>query len=159
MRNTLTQWTGASITMFKNDLMPDIYGNAVSIHPGSETKIGIKKQVLESKFHKEPYISKCTDQWDKKIGNRAVGPYMPAQCSELAFQIPSLETCNCLLHEKVLNGMPELDPTTWNWCFSKEQIKCAEEVLVSIRNGTREPYLDCKPRCNSVIYQVCSIKQ
>jgi len=41
MGNSLTQWTGATITLFENNHAPDIYGNAISLHPGSENKIAV----------------------------------------------------------------------------------------------------------------------
>ena len=41
MGNTLTQWTGATVTFHGHRKTPDIYGKSISLYPGTETKIGI----------------------------------------------------------------------------------------------------------------------
>ena len=41
MGNTLTQWTGAMVTLDKPDSSPDIYGKSITLYPGTETKIGV----------------------------------------------------------------------------------------------------------------------
>ena len=41
MGNTLTQWTGATITLFENDHAPNIHGNSIALYPGSENKIAV----------------------------------------------------------------------------------------------------------------------
>ena len=66
MRNTLTAWQGASVELFQNDLLP--YGNTISILPGTETKIGVRKKVYKTEFKKEPYLSRCTDDWQDVPG-------------------------------------------------------------------------------------------
>ena len=110
MRNTLTKWSGASVTLFQNGGSPDIYGKAISIQPGTETKIGISKTKMKTKYFKEPYLSKCTDNWQTKYW-LDFQPYTTIQCREAAVQVTVMKHCKCVMHEKMLNGIVEMDPT------------------------------------------------
>ena len=41
MGNSLTQWSGASVTLFENNHAPDVHGTSIALHPGTENKIAV----------------------------------------------------------------------------------------------------------------------
>ena len=95
MRNGLTDWTGASITLFDNDGTPEMNSNSIPLHPGMVTKIGVKRRTYRTVYHKEPYISKCTDTWEKPFPFSQLLPYTPSRCHRAVFDTPVKEKCNC----------------------------------------------------------------
>lgn len=151
MRNTLTKWSGASVILFPNNGIPDIYGKAISVHPATETKISISKQVVKSNFNKEPYISKCTDVWES--GNLFDSqPYTFAHCVDAKIQTLTYEACSCLLSHGYMNGQLEMDPTKTKWCGPQDQECVRETATQAAEKGMMKGA--CKPRCNDELFMV-----
>ena len=152
MRNTLTKWSGASVTLFQNDGAPDIYGRAISVQPGTETKIGLTKEEHRKEFCKEPYISKCSENWAEKFPFD-FQPYSTALCAEAVQQMVCMSKCKCMISDQMLNGLVEMDPTMIMWC-GPMHTECVSNAKQGLLNNSIEPFMKCKPRCSEDVYQV-----
>ena len=152
MRNTLTKWSGASVTLFQNGGAPDIYGKAISIQPGTETKIGLTKEEHKKDFRKEPYLSKCTEDWAGEFFFD-FQPYTTALCAEAIEQMVCMKKCKCMISDKMLNGLAEMDPTKLMWCGPQDS-KCVSNAKEGLESGSITPFMKCKPRCTEDVYQV-----
>ena len=156
MGNTLTTWSGANIILFPNNGVPDIYGKAISIHPATETKIAVSKKVVQAKFFKEPYISKCTDVWD--IGDMNIHnaqPYSHAHCFDARIQSLMYKKCKCLLSHGYMNGNLERDPSKIKWCGPQDE-PCATQ-LAERWSGSKDMSQGrriCRPRCHEELFLV-----
>ena len=155
MRNTLTQWSGASLTLFPHDKTPDIYGKAIYVYPGTWTKIALTKEENIKKFYKSEYKTRCESTWKKKFPF-AFQPYTPYLCSEEQTQIAVMMNCGCMISNKMLNGLVEMNPQLSSmgaWC-SPNHDQCIDSVMEGLNNGTIKPFMPCMPLCESTTFKV-----
>ena len=156
MRNTLTQWSGASVTLFANNKAPDIYGKSILVHPGTWTKIGITKEEHIKDFRKRNYTLRCTDTWQKQFPF-SFQPYSPPLCAEAIKQKAIMEHCNCMMSNKMLNGLVEMNPqvsSMGRWCNNGNDEDCKDSIFEGLANGTILPFMECKPLCREQLFKV-----
>lgn len=154
MKNSLTQWTGASITLHEQDKSPDIYGKSLVIPPGSMVKLAVSREDKLKLPH--PYKSDCVSDWpDDFPDDMKWISYQRAQCLEAAKQLLSMSVCNCTMTINSWNGMPELHLRNFKFCTFQDR-ECVANLLEGIAKGTRQLgfHSECKTRCKSTEYEV-----
>ena len=152
MRNTLTKWMGVRIVLFENDGIPDIYGKGIKVQPGTETNIG----VITNRLHKlkTPYKADCKTDWTSGFPY-SWQPYSYPTCLEAVKQLGYLKYCKCYVIYGMLNGLIERNPLEFSWCTHDDR-HCLKMVDEGFANHSILPTQDCRPRCDSIEFEVSS---
>ena len=175
MGNTLTQWTGAMVTLHKPDSSPDIYGKSITLYPGTETKIGVSLvnitklrwnnyfahavgRILSKQinFHRAPWSSECVEGWPPDFPY-PWQPYSKALCSNSAVVfLESIKVCGCAPSLGRMNGVLETNARLYPWCTPGGQVNCLNNLMTNITEGKHVPELSkhCKPLCVHQEYEV-----
>ena len=125
----------------------DLY--QISVEPGRETIIGLKKYVTELLPY--PY-SDCIDLVENENKNDLIGiikrnnlTYSQELCKSLCFQKYLNMVCNCF--ENFNNEIDYFfDVETKRICFSKNDLKCLRDFY--LRNFTRNNFIQQKCKCS-----------
>ena len=154
MKNTLTTKSGALLTLHSPEMTPDIFGKAISLSPGSATRVS----VLQNDLHRltAPYSSDCVDGWPHFFPFQWQ-PYNKQLCTNAAKTTVTNETCGCLITKNSLNGVLLREPKNFNFCQKKDD-KCVDQALDDLRTGKiiSELLPFCRAKCYEETYEVQS---
>ena len=153
MRNSLTQLGGASITLHWPEKNPDIFGKAISIRPGKQTKIALTSVATERL--PPPYRSACVHRWPDDF-EFYWQPYALHNCLSQVDQYYVYSKCECFRMQG-LNGIVEFNPLYFNFC-NESHVKClkeADKIILKGEHSTNQLKLpDCGEPCSSIDYEV-----
>ena len=100
MRNGLTKANGIHIVIEDRDKSPSILSNGISVQPGAETNIGLKKTTISRL--EAPFASDCMSSYlyynFKQSSFLALFKYSAKNCKSWCYIEKILEECSCFDH-------------------------------------------------------------
>ena len=109
MRNGLTKANGIHVVIEDRDKSPSILSNGISVQPGAETNIGLKKTTISRL--KAPFDSGCISSYlmdeFKQNSFLTLFEYSSKNCKSWCYIEKILEECNCFDHTLMEGVMVE----------------------------------------------------
>ena len=96
MRNSLTPAVGMRLIIGDNRMAPNIASKGISVRPGTETHIGLRKATITRL--KSPYQRNCTSQYDDpniQVHHNPIFAYSSKRCKSICIQTFFQKKCGC----------------------------------------------------------------
>ena len=165
MRNGLTKANGINVVIEDRDKSPSILSNGISVQPGAETNIGLKKTTISRL--KAPFDSDCKSRYlmeeFKQNSFLTLFEYSSKNCKSWCYIEKILEECNCFDHtlmdgvmvEEFLNAKQKYNFTLCDTTSgSHHGSDCVNKVLFTVDQEALIGDCFCGSECKETEYRV-----
>ena len=161
MRNGMTTRQGIYVVIENNTKLPNTISEAVPLYPKSSTELGLTlKKLLRLK---EPYPSKCIDNYPEMFKNTAVAgnlnfTYSEKTCRSMCSNFFINKFCGCY-YPQIIEGVIDMDQFS-NSSFCDSDIPKKHPCIIKSQMVSSESSSDginacqCFPECTQSLYQV-----
>ena len=166
MRNGLTKANGIHVVIEDRDKSPSILSNGISVQPGAETNIGLKKTTISRL--EAPFASDCMSSYlyenFKQSSFLALFKYSAKNCKSWCYIEKILEECSCLDHtliegivvDEFLNAKQKYNFTLCDTTSgSHHGSDCVNKLLFAEDQDALIVDCFCGSECEETEYRVC----